>query len=90
MQNFSSLAMQRMRAARSWAGGNENIRHNQYIMELAYGAQVTPAIRVSPNLQCILNPDQSGAPFRTRHIGHAVVFGFKFTADLPTLVASML
>ena len=86
-QSFSDLAMERMRAARLAAGGDGNIRRNQYMMELAYGAQLGRAIRVSPNIQYILNPDQTGAPFRTRNIGDALIFGFKFTVDAPTLMA---
>lgn len=87
-QSFSDLAMARMRAARVSAGGTPDIRRNQYMMELAYGAQLGTAIRISPNIQYILNPDQTGAPFRTRHIGDALIFGFKFTIDAPTLLAS--
>jgi porin len=86
-QRFSDLSMQRMRAAQIAAGGNGDIERHQYMMELAYGAQLTPAIRVLPNIQYIVNPDQTGAPFRSRSIGNALVFGFKFTVDAPTLLA---
>lgn len=86
-QSFSDLAMERMRAARVAAGGDGNVRRNQYMMELAYGAQIGPAIRVSPNVQYILHPDQTGALFRTSNIGNALIFGFKFTVDAPTLLA---
>jgi len=86
-QSFSDLAMARMLAARLSSGGDGDIRRNQYMMELAYGAQIGPAIRLSPNIQYILNPDQTGAPFRKTHIGNALVFGFKFTVDAPTLIA---
>ena len=85
-QSFSDLAMARMRAARISAGGDGDVRRNQYMMELAYGAQIGPAIRLSPNIQYILNPDQTGAPFRKTGIKDALVFGFKFTVDaLPFL-----
>lgn len=85
-QRFGNLAMERMRAARVSAGGDGNIRRHQYMMELAYGAQVAPAVRISPNVQYILHPDQTGAPFRTRNIGDALVLGLKFTVDAPTLL----
>ena len=81
--------MARMRAARVSAGGDANIRRDQYMMELAYGAQVNPAIRISPNIQYIAHPDQTGAPFRPRDIGNAFVFGLKFTVDAPTLMGMM-
>lgn len=85
-QRFSDLAMERMRAARVSAGGDGKIQRHQYMMELAYGAQLGPAIRISPNVQYILHPDQTGAPFRTRDIKDALIFGFKFTIDAPTLL----
>ncbi|MBB3955628.1 carbohydrate porin [Novosphingobium sediminicola] len=88
-QQFSDLAVERMRAARMAAGGDGNIHRHQYMMELAYGAQLNPAMRISPNIQYILHPDQTGAPFRTRDIGNALVFGLKFTVDAPTLIGMM-
>lgn len=88
-QRFSDLAMERMRAARISAGGDGRINRHQYMMELAYGAQITPAIRISPNIQYIINPDQTGAPFRTRNIGNALVLGFKFTVDAPKMLAGL-
>ena len=88
-QSFSDLATERMRAARIAAGGDGNIRRNQYMMELAYGAQIGPAVRISPNIQYILHPDQTGLPFRRTNIPDALVFGFKFTVDaLPLLAAA--
>lgn len=87
-QSFSDLAMERMRAARVAAGGDGNIRRNQYMMELAYGAQIGRAVRISPNIQYILHPDQTGVPFRKTDIPNALVFGLKFTVDAPTLIAA--
>ncbi len=88
-QSFSDLAMERMRAARISAGGNGDIHRDQYMMELAYGAQIGPAIRISPNIQYILHPDQTGAPFRTQNIDNAFVVGFKFTVDAMSLLAHL-
>jgi porin len=84
-QSFSDLALERMNAARAFGGGTAGVRRNQYMMELAYGAQLGPALRISPNLQYILHPDQTGAPFRTRDIDDAFVVGFKFTVDAMAL-----
>lgn len=88
-QRFSDLALQNIRVARVSAGGSPDIPRHQYMMELAYGAQITPAIRLSPNLQYIINPDQTSVPFRTRDIKDALVIGFKFTIDAPTLIGGM-
>jgi porin len=45
-------------------------------------------VRISPNLQYILHPDQTGAPFRTRHIDDALVVGLKFTVDAMSLASA--
>jgi len=75
-----------MNAARVTSGGRADIRRHQYMMELAYGFQVNPAIRLSPNLQYILHPDQTGAPERRRNIKDAFILGFKFTLDAMRLL----
>jgi len=84
-QVFSSLVLNRTRLARMSVGGNGNIPTNEFMMELAYGAQLTSAIRLSPNLQYIINPDQMNEPFRTKNIPNAFVVGFKFDVDLANL-----
>jgi porin len=66
-------------------GASGSIPHREIMMELNYGAQLTPAIRVMPNLQYIINPDQSGEPFRPKNIPNAFVIGVKFTLDLAQL-----
>jgi len=82
-QRFSDLAMERMRAARLAAGGEDTVHRHQVMMELAYGADVVPGLRVSPNVQYILHPDNTGAPFNQTNTDNALVFGFKFTLDGP-------
>ncbi|EZP51522.1 Carbohydrate-selective porin, OprB family protein [Sphingomonas sp. RIT328] len=82
-QRFSDLALGAMRAARRTTGGSAEVSRHQYMMELDYGAQLGPAVRLSPNLQYIVHPDQSGAPFRPRDIPDALVLGLKFTVDAP-------
>ncbi|MEG3083023.1 carbohydrate porin [Sphingomonas sp. PB2P12] len=89
-QHFSDLALDNIRAARVSAGGSPDIPHDQYMMELAYGAQLNPSIRISPNVQYIVHPDQTSVPFRTSNIHDAFVVGFKFTVDAATLLGSAL
>lgn len=89
-QRMSDLALQNIRVARVSAGGSPNLPRDEYMMELAYGAQLGPAIRISPNLQYIVNPDQMSAPFRTKDIPNAFVVGFKFTVDAPSLIGQMM
>lgn len=86
-QHFSDLAMARMNALRVAAGGRADAHRDEIMMELAYGAQISPAVRMSPNLQYILHPDSSGAPTRATAIPDAFVVGFKFTVDVNSLLA---
>lgn len=80
-QHFSSLAIDRMNALRVAAGGRANSYHDEIMMELAYGAQLGRAVRISPNVQYIVHPDSSGAPLRSVAVPNAVVVGFKFYVD---------
>jgi porin len=56
-QHFSGLAIDRMNALRVAAGGRANSYHDEIMMELAYGAQLGRAMRISPNVQYIVHPD---------------------------------
>jgi porin len=85
-QHFSELAIQRMNALRVAAGGQSNVHHDQIMMELAYGAQLSPAIRISPNVQYILHPDQTGIAARPTDTPNAFIVGFKFTVDATKLL----
>lgn len=84
-QEFSSLFTGNIAAARQSAGGSGNIPRREIMMELNYAAQITPSVRIMPNLQYIINPDQSGEPFRKTNIANAFVIGVKFTIDLAKL-----
>ena len=60
-------------------------RASKVTFELNYGWQVSPAIRLMPNLQYVLNPDQSAEPFRTTNIPDAFVIGCKLAVDVSAL-----
>jgi len=85
-QHFSDLAIARMNALRLAAGGRPDVRRDEFMMELAYGAQLGTAVRISPNVQYILHPDQTGAPQRATAIPNAIVVGFKFNVDAMKLL----
>ena len=52
------------------------------MVELGYGLQVTPAVRVQPNLHYIVKPDQLNAPSRRLDLPNAVVIGVRLDIDL--------
>lgn len=85
-QEFSNAFVDNIAAARESVGGSgSGIPHREIMMELNYDAKVTPAISIMPNLQYIVNPDQSGVPTRPTNIPNAFVVGVKFTVDLARL-----
>jgi porin len=85
-QEFSNMFVQNIETARDSVGGSGNIPHREIMMELHYVAQVTPAITFEPNLQYIINPDQSSEPFRRHNIPNAFVVGLKFTVDIGKII----
>lgn len=86
-QKFSALGLANVRAARDSLGLDpRDVATQQIMMELNYGIQLGPAARLTPQLQYIVNPDQTRFPFRTKPIPDAFVLGAKFSCDLFTLV----
>ena len=81
-QRLSELAIRRLAAARIAAGGDgDGIDRHQVMLELNYGLQLGRAMRVLPNVQYIVNPDQLSAPFQRKASGDALVFGFRLSVD---------
>lgn len=84
-QAFSRLALSNIALAQGTLGLFRKIPTQQVMMELNYGIQVNPAIRLTPNLQYILDPDQTRFPFYRKTIPDAFVVGAKLSIDLFTL-----
>ena len=85
-QKYSALGLANLRAARASLGFDPgSVASQQIMMELNYGIQLSPAARLTPNLQYIVNPDNQRFPFRARPIANAFVLGAKFSVDLFTL-----
>lgn len=85
-QRYSAIGLANVRAARLAQGlSTGNIASNQTFFELNYGLQVSPAVRLTPNLQYVLDPDQLRFPSRPKSIPDALVIGAKLSVDLFTL-----
>ena len=85
-QHYSAAGLFDLRANALMQGINPAIfKSDQYLMELNYGFQAGPAIRITPNLQYIVNPTNTGAPYLTKPIPNAFVVGAKVSVDLFTL-----
>ncbi|WP_244480078.1 carbohydrate porin [Methylobacterium sp. Leaf465] len=84
-QRFSPLALSNIAAVQGTLGLDRALPRQQIMMELNYGIQVTPAVRLTPNLQYIINPDQTRFPAYPKNIPDALVVGAKLSVDLFTL-----
>ncbi|MGI3903659.1 MAG: carbohydrate porin [Janthinobacterium lividum] len=83
---YSDIGLANVRAARVAQGlSTDNVARNETFFELNYGYQVSPAVRLTPNLQYILDPDQLREPFRPKPIPDTLVIGAKLSVDLFTL-----
>ena len=85
-QAFSPLSLANIALAQGTLGLFRKLPTQQVMMELNYGLQINPAIRLTPNLQVIVNPDQTRFPFYRKNIPDAFVVGAKLSVDLFTLV----
>jgi porin len=81
-QEFSRQFVDNIVLARESEGASGRVPHREIMMELNYGAHLGGAFLVMPNVQYIVDPDQSGEPFRTKAIPDAFVVGVKFVVDL--------
>ncbi len=88
-QNYSKEALKDLRLARESNGGSGTPSNNQVMMELSYGYQLTPQIRVQPNIQYIINPDQFSDPGRTKDLDNIFILGLRFDVNLADIVKSL-
>ncbi len=84
-QHYSALGLSNVRTALAAEGITRGVNPDETFFELNYGIQVNPAVRVMPNLQYVLNPDQLRFPARPNPIPDALVIGAKLSVDIFTL-----
>ena len=85
-QRYSGVGLANVRAGRAAQGlSTSNIARNQTFLELNYGLQLSPAARLTPNLQYIIDPDQLRYPYRQKPIPDTLVIGTKLSVDLFTM-----
>ncbi|MDB5971201.1 MAG: porin [Hydrocarboniphaga sp.] len=76
-QRYSGEAIENQRLLRASAGGSGSPHDEQIMMELSYGIQFNQQLRLQPNVQYIIHPDQFGDPSRTRNLPNALVVGLR-------------
>ncbi len=85
-QHYSDIGVAGIRASRIAQGlSPDTIDRQETFFELNYGIQVAPSVRLTPNIQYILDPDQLREPTRPKPIPDVLVIGAKLSIDLFTL-----
>lgn len=72
---YSSDSLRNQRIARALAGGTGTPKRTQISMELNYGIQINEQLRIAPNVQYIIHPNQFNEPSRTKQVANAWVGG---------------
>ncbi|HEL3749583.1 TPA: carbohydrate porin [Stenotrophomonas maltophilia] len=81
-QKYSGIALENLRLARAAAGGSGTPHGSQVMMEVGYGIQLTPQLRIAPNLHYIVHPDQFNEPARQRDLPDALIAGLRIDWSL--------
>lgn len=81
-QKYSGIALENLRLARAAAGGSGTPHGSQVMMELSYGIQLTPQLRIAPNLHYIVHPDPFNEPARQRDLPNALIAGMRVDWNL--------
>ena len=89
-KRYSSAFIDNILVQRVPAGGSLYVPREQVMFELNYGYEVNDVVRLTPNLQYVLNPDQGSEPTRTTNIPNAFVIGGRITADLSAIIPQSL
>lgn len=76
-QQYSDIALENQRLARAQAGGSGTPQSSQTIVELSYGIQLAPKLRLTPNLHYLVHPDQFNEPARPHDLDNALVAGLR-------------
>jgi porin len=81
-QQYSDIALQNLRLTRAAAGGSGTPQSSQTMLELSYAIQVTPQLRIAPNLHYIIHPDQFNEPSRLHDLPNTWVAGLRLDWNL--------
>lgn len=79
--HLGSREVDYLQAARSAVGGTGTIPDNEEIFELNYGFHVAQGIKISPNIQYVLNPDTISDPKVWHQSKGVFAFGLQFTVN---------
>jgi len=75
-----------LQASRIAAGGTDRVRRGEAIFELNYGMAVGRNVRISPNIQYVVNPDNFLQPRARKQSNDILAFGLRLSVDIAGLL----
>lgn len=75
-----------LNAARRRAGGTDPAYRSEWIIEANYGFQLYRGVRLNPNVQLVLHPDNNLRPASPKRSGNIVAFGMRLSVELGDLL----
>ena len=70
-----------LQASRGLAGGTDRVFPDEGVFELNYGIAAARGVRISPNIQYIVSPDNFGQPRAVKRSGNILAFGLRIAVD---------
>jgi len=71
-----------LEASRAAAGGTDPVHHAEGVIELNYGFKLLRGIRLNPNIQYIVDPDNNLKPSATHQSKNILAFGLRLSIEV--------
>jgi porin len=70
-----------LQASRALAGGSDRVFPDEGVFELNYGIAAARGVRISPNIQYVVSPDNFGQPRAVKRSKNILAFGLRVSLD---------
>lgn len=75
-----------LQASRGLAGGTDRVFPDEGVFELNYGIAAARGVRISPNIQYVVSPDNFGQSRAVRRSGNILAFGLRLSVDAAAIL----
>ncbi|WP_433911337.1 carbohydrate porin [Sphingomonas yabuuchiae] len=63
------------------AGGTDRVFPDEGVFEINYGIAASRGVRISPNIQYVVSPDNCAEPRAVQRSGNILAFGLRVSID---------
>ena len=85
VMHFGGRELTYLKEERALAGGSGTPAANEYVFEVNYGIQANNWLRLLPNIQYVVNPDNLAHPKQAHATPNALIFGLQLSVNLVQL-----